>query len=72
VVREVQAAAAAALAPADTEPGPKAVDTSIDTRLEGKTGEAPAAPVAAAVHGAGCPPAVAAMALCDWVGDGKR
>jgi hypothetical protein len=70
VVREVEEAAA--LAPADAEPGPKAVDGPIESRSEGETGEAPAAPVAAAAHGSGCPPAVAAMALCDWVGDGKR
>jgi hypothetical protein len=71
VVREVQEAAAA-LTPADAEPGPKAVDEPIESRSEGKTGDAPAAPVAAAAHGSGCPPAVAAMVLCDWVGDGKR
>jgi hypothetical protein len=71
VVREVQEAAAA-LAPAHAEPGPKAVDAPIESRSEGRSGEAPAAPVAAAAHGSGCPPAVAAMALCDWVGDGKR
>jgi hypothetical protein len=68
VVGEVGATPAAAAPAPETAPAPKALDAPAERRVTDDAGEPPAAtPVPAAAPGPSCPPAVAAMALCDWL-----
>ncbi|MGH8680108.1 MAG: zinc ribbon domain-containing protein [Burkholderiales bacterium] len=50
-----------------TSPAPKALDAPIERRLASDAGEAPAVPAPAAAPDPSCPPAVEAMALCEWL-----
>jgi hypothetical protein len=71
VVRDVGEAPAAMPAPA-AESAPKAVDAPIERRVASDAGEAPAVPAPAAAPEPGCPPAVEAMALCEWLARANR
>ncbi len=66
VVREVAEAAAALPTPA-AEPGPTRTDAPDEPRVAGDAGGVPAAPPPAAEPAPACPPAVAALALCEWL-----
>ncbi len=48
-------------------PGLKALDTPIEPRIASDAGEAPLVPAPAAAPEPRCPPAVEAMALCEWL-----
>jgi hypothetical protein len=48
-------------------PEPKGVDAPIERHVASDAGEAPAVPAPAAAPDPSCPPAVAAMALCEWL-----
>lgn len=63
---DVAATPAAVPEPA-TSLAPKGVDAAVERRVANDAGEAPAAAPEPA-----CPPAVAAMALCDWLVQAKR
>ncbi len=52
-------------------PGLKALEAPIERRVASDTGEAPAVPAAAAPEPR-CPPAVEAMALCEWFARANR
>jgi hypothetical protein len=47
-------------------PGLKALDTPVEPRIASDAGEAPPVPAPAAAPEPRCPPAVEAMALCEW------
>lgn len=66
VVREVATAAAALPTPV-AEPGPTRTDAPDEPRVAGDAGGAPAVPPPAAEPAPACPPAVAALALCEWL-----
>jgi ribosomal protein L40E len=61
-------AAAPVVAPArPLPPGLKALETPVEPRIASDAGEAPAVAAPAAASEPGCPPAVEAMALCEWL-----
>jgi hypothetical protein len=66
VASDVAGASVAAPGPA-LPPAPKAADAPIERRVASDAGEAPAVPAPAAAPEPRCPPAVEAMALCEWL-----